>query len=115
VVAPATIFVQLPERVKIPAACGVISRLGHVALGPVLDGVPDVVEGVGLRALRIKVMEEPMVQSSAEGGGGVGVCSGGTGECAGGKGQYVARTCKRPPGIVSMASSTTLTCEGSDL
>ena len=51
-VSPTTVVSQLPERVKIPAADGVISRSGHVALGPMLDGVPGVVERGSLRALR---------------------------------------------------------------
>ena len=41
----------------------------HVSLGPVLDGVPGIVERSGFRALRLQVMGEPVVQAATEGGG----------------------------------------------
>ena len=37
-------------------------------MGPVLDGVPGVVERSGFRALRLQVMGEPVVQAATEGG-----------------------------------------------
>ena len=40
-----------------------------MSLGPVLDGVPGVVERSGFRALRLQVMGEPVVQAATERGG----------------------------------------------
>ena len=38
-------------------------------MGPVLDGIPGIVERGGFRALRLQVMGEPVVQATTEGGG----------------------------------------------
>ena len=38
-------------------------------MGPVLDGVPGIVERSGFRALRLQVMGEPVVQAATERGG----------------------------------------------
>ena len=38
-------------------------------MGPVLDGVPGIVERSGFRALRLQVMGEPVIQATTEGGG----------------------------------------------